>query len=164
MSRLDSFIRRVQAQRDCLNAAAHLLGSLPGPVLEIGLGNGRTYDHLRERFADREIFVFDRRVAAHPDCIPDASHMILGDFRETLPLAAERLGALAALAHVDCGSGDEAASRSLAREITAPLLRLLRPGALLISDQPMPHPDLEALTLPDGVAPDRYFIYRLGQP
>ena len=70
MSRLDSFIRRVTAQRDCLNAAAVLVRDLPGPVLEFGLGNGRTYDHLRSLLPDRQIFVFERQVAAHPDCIP----------------------------------------------------------------------------------------------
>ena len=87
MSRLDSFIRRLEAQRACLNHAAALIAGVDGAVLELGLGNGRTYDHLRALFPDREIFVFDRRVAAHPDCIPDDAHMILGDVRETLPAA-----------------------------------------------------------------------------
>ena len=64
MSRLDSFIRRMQGQRDCLNRAAELIAGIPGPVLELGLGNGRTYDHLKEILPDREIFVFDRRIAA----------------------------------------------------------------------------------------------------
>ncbi|MGH6887075.1 MAG: class I SAM-dependent methyltransferase, partial [Geminicoccales bacterium] len=48
MSRLDSFIRRLEAQRACLDLAAARIADLPGPVLELGLGNGRTYDHLRE--------------------------------------------------------------------------------------------------------------------
>ncbi|HTY69417.1 MAG TPA: class I SAM-dependent methyltransferase, partial [Alphaproteobacteria bacterium] len=38
MSRLDSFIRRLQAQRACLDWAIQAIRSLPGPVLEIGLG------------------------------------------------------------------------------------------------------------------------------
>jgi hypothetical protein len=50
MSRLDSFIRRLTAQRDILNSIVDLVGETQGPVLEFGLGNGRTYDHLRERF------------------------------------------------------------------------------------------------------------------
>ncbi len=53
------------AQRDCLALAARLVADVPGPVLELGLGNGRTYDHLREILPGREIFVFDRRVAAN---------------------------------------------------------------------------------------------------
>ena len=39
MSRLDSFLRRLQAQRGCLNDAAALVGARPGPVFELGLGN-----------------------------------------------------------------------------------------------------------------------------
>ena len=31
-----------------------------GPVIELGLGNGRTYDHLRERLPGRRIIAFDR--------------------------------------------------------------------------------------------------------
>ena len=61
MSRLERFILRLKAQRNCLDAAAAWLAGLDGPMLELGLGNGRTYDHLRERFPDREIFVFERR-------------------------------------------------------------------------------------------------------
>ncbi|MEE2981046.1 MAG: class I SAM-dependent methyltransferase, partial [Pseudomonadota bacterium] len=101
MSRLDSVIRRLETQRDCLDAAIGLIRSVGGPVLEIGLGNGRTYDHLRERCNGREIFVLDRRIAAHPDCVPDAAHMLLGDFAETMPGAGARIGALAALANAD---------------------------------------------------------------
>lgn len=104
MSRLDSFIRRVSAQRDCLNMAKDMIVDVPGPILELGLGNGRTFDHLRELFPDREIFVFDQRVAAHPDCIPDEDHMIIGDVTETLKGALNRIGAQAALAHCDIGS------------------------------------------------------------
>ena len=55
MSRLDSFIRRLEAQRACLNRAAELIRDIDGFVLELGLGNGRTYDHLRELFPDRDI-------------------------------------------------------------------------------------------------------------
>ena len=82
MSRLDSFIRRLEAQRVSRYAAAQIRG-MAGPVLELGLGNGRTYDHLRELLPEREIFVFEREVKAHPDCIPDAAHLILGDVRTT---------------------------------------------------------------------------------
>lgn len=36
---LDSFIRRMKAQSDCLNFAARKIAELPGPVVELGLGN-----------------------------------------------------------------------------------------------------------------------------
>ncbi|MGB1448128.1 MAG: class I SAM-dependent methyltransferase, partial [Arenicellales bacterium] len=54
MSRLDSMIRRLEAQRACLAAATESVRELPGAFLELGLGNGRTYDHLRELAPKRE--------------------------------------------------------------------------------------------------------------
>ncbi len=106
MSRLDINIRRLEAQRACLNRVAEQIRDLPGPVLELGLGNGRTYDHLRELLPEREIFVFERDVAAHPDCIPDDDHLYRGDFQDTLPGAAERFAGQVALVHADIGSAN----------------------------------------------------------
>ena len=163
MSRLDSFIRRVTAQRDCLNAAIELIAGVPGPVLELGLGNGRTYDHLRELFPDREIFVFDRRVAAHPDCIPDERHLMLGDIAETLAGALARIGARAALAHCDMGTGDRSANARLAATVAPTLSTLMAPGGVVISDQEYRAGGWTPLPLPPGVRPGRYFINRVGE-
>jgi len=160
MSRLDSAIRRLEAQRDCLDRAAELVCRLPGPVFEVGLGNGRTYDHLRKRMPERTILVFDRHVAAHPDCIPPAEHLFLGDFRETLPAAAERFRGSAALIHADIGSGDAAASRSLAHALKPAVIRLLARGGVLVSDQAFDDANLQGEALPAHVAPGRYFLYR----
>ena len=162
MSRLDSFIRRLEAQRDCLALAARLIAHLPGPVLELGLGNGRTYDHLRTLFPDREIFVFDRRIAAHPDCVPDADHMILGEVRETLPAARARIGAPAALAHCDVGTGVQADNDSLAAFLAKTIGALMAPGGIVVSDQRLHAAGWTALPLPPGVEPGRYFINRVG--
>ncbi len=151
----------MSAQRACLDAVTREIATLPGIVLELGLGNGRTFDHLRERLPDREIFVFDRRIAAHPDCIPDKAHMFLGDIREQLPLAAARLGRRAALIHCDMGSGRAAEDDALATEI-APLLQAMAlPGCVVLSDQAFQQPGWHAEGLPDGVSPGRYFIYRV---
>ena len=160
MSRLDSFIRRLEAQRACLGRAAELIRGLDGVVLELGLGNGRTYDHLRELLPDREIFVCEREVAAHPDCIPPRDRLILGDMRETLRDAGRRLGGPVALAHFDAGSGDAAANLALAERLGPDIAALLRPGAVLASDPPITAPQLEPLALPDGVAAGRYHLYR----
>ncbi len=162
MSRLDSFIRRLQAQRDCLAECARLVDGVPGPVLEFGLGNGRTYDHLRTLFPDREIFVFDRRIAAHPDCVPDAAHMLLGDFDDTMPSAGARIGAPAALAHFDVGSPDPASNGALAERLVALAAPLLAPGGVVVSDLELPAPAWSALALPDGIRDGRYFMYRVG--
>jgi hypothetical protein len=162
MSRLDSFIRRLEAQRDCLGHAVELIASIPGPVLELGLGNGRTYDHLRGLLPDREIFVFDRRVAAHADCIPDDRHLILGELVETLREACPRIGAAAALAHCDLGSGDVRRDRALAAMVAPALALLMAPGGIIVGDQDYRVDGWSRLGLPPGIAPGRYFLYRAG--
>jgi hypothetical protein len=133
---------------------------LPGNVLEFGLGNGRTYDHLREQLAGRDIYVFERKVAAHPDCIPPNDRLFIGDFLDSLPTAIGRLGQDTALANLDIGSGDEAASRQLASAMTPFVLQLLKPRGILISDQPVASAALETLPLPAGIRPGRYFLHR----
>ena len=159
MSRLDSFIRRLEAQRACLNRAAALIGGIDGFVLELGLGNGRTYDHLRDLFPDRDIYVCERLVAAHPDCVPPAERLILGDMRETLPGLESRFGGRVALAHFDAGSGDAAANLALAAELTGSIVRLLCRGGVLVSDPPIAAAGLEPLPLPGGIAAGRYHLY-----
>ena len=160
MSRLDSFIRRLQAQRACLDRATTLIRDLPGPVLELGLGNGRTYDHLRARLPGRDIIAFDRQLAAHPDCIPPPGFLILGDLLETLPPMIARIGKSAALIHTDVGSGDAAANLRLAAAIAPMIDRLAAPGGIVLSDQALAAPRLRPESLPDDVPVGRYFLYR----
>ena len=162
MSRLDSVIRRLEAQRACLNLVAEEIRDLPGLVLELGLGNGRTYDHLREALPDREIFVFEREVAADLDCVPDTDHLLLGDIRETLPAAVLRFGPSAALVHSDMGTGDADLNRRLAVFLATCLPGLLRPGGVVISDQEVILEGAVTLPLPEGVRPGRYFMCRVG--
>lgn len=160
MSRLESFIRRLAAQRDCIDHAAELVAALPGPVIELGLGNGRTYDHLRERFPGRDIFVFDRAIKAHPDCVPPPALTILGEFQETLGRASTTIGKPVAFAHCDTGSGDRARTAAQAAWLGPALRPLLAKGAVVASDQPLVEDGYEALTLPSGVKPGRYFLLR----
>ena len=160
MSRLDSFIRRLEAQRACLGEAVRLTEGVEGFVLELGLGNGRTYDHLREICPRREIYVFDRQVNAHPDCVPAADHLFLGEITATLPQALARLGSNAVLVHTDVGTGDQKANERLAATI-APMIRgIMRIGGIVISDQPMIAAGLAPTHLPEGAKPGRYFMLR----
>jgi S-adenosyl-L-methionine methyltransferase len=159
MSRLDSMIRRLTTQRMCLDWAAALLAALPGPLLEFGLGNGRTYDHLREILPDREIFVFDRQVGAHPDCIPSQDRLILGEFRVTAKGSVDRFKGKAALIHADVGSGDPIASRALANELCPSWVLMLRADGLLLSDQPL-HNEMLTELAPPQIIPGRYFIFK----
>lgn len=161
MSRLDLNIRRLIAQRACLDRAAELIRDVPGPAFELGLGNGRSYDHLREILPGREIFVFDREVAAHPDCIPDQAHLFLGEIRETLPRARERFAGRVALIHADVGSANLERDRRLAAMIATELPALLRRGGIVAADRDVGFPGAEAVGLPEGAAPGLYFLYRM---
>lgn len=160
MSRLDSFLRRLLAQRGCLDAAVAQVGDRAGPVFELGLGNGRTYDHLRELCPGREIFVFERRVCAHPDCIPDAEHLFEGELADTLAAAEPRFAGKIVLIHADLGSGQAEQDARTAALVSARLPAFLAPGAVIVSDQKLSLPMAEALPLPADVQPGRYFMYR----
>ncbi len=161
MSRLDSAIRRLKAQRACLDHAAELIAAVKGPVVELGLGNGRSFDHLRQILPEREIFAFDRQVDAHPDCIPDAKHLVLGDFKDTLPNALVRIGAHAALVHADTGTGEAGRNAKLAAWLSPRIVALTAPDGVILSDQELLGIAAKALPLPGGVPPGRYFLYRV---
>jgi trans-aconitate methyltransferase len=158
MSRLDSVIRRLTAQRDILN---HLAASdvLPrtGAIFEIGLGNGRTYSHLRELFPNRRIVAFDRQLAAHATSTPAPADLVLGEIAETAPAFA---GSGAALIHADIGTGYPDRDAQTLTWLPQLAQSLLAPGGIAISGLPLVDPVLTALPLPDGIEGDRYFLYR----
>jgi len=160
MSRLDSVIRRLQAQRACLEWAAELIAPLPGVILEIGLGKGRTFDHLRQILPGREIFVFERMVAQGAEAMPDSGNLVLGELCDTLPSVASRFANAAALIHSDIGSGDARITENLAAFLSDRLPRFLGCGGVLVSDQELTPQGLTRLPPPAGVAPARYYLYR----
>jgi hypothetical protein len=155
-SRLDSFIRRLTAQRDILNAVCAEL-TLDGPVLELGLGNGRTFSHLRALMPGRRIIAFDRALGAHASSIPPQGDLVLGEISET---AAGYAGIGAALVHADIGTGyDDKDARTLTW-LPGLIARLLAPGGVAVSGLPLERPELEPLSLPSTVRVGRYFLYR----
>ena len=160
MSRLDSVIRRLAAQRDCLNHAAGLVAGVNGVVLELGLGNGRTFDHLRELFPEREIHVFERQVAAHPDCVPEPERLILGDVEAALVRERARFVGRVALAHIDLANGVAAASDRLFAAIAGLLQPLMAPGGVVVSERELRGMPWTELALPQGVPRERYWLYR----
>ncbi|WP_210484542.1 class I SAM-dependent methyltransferase [Microvirga antarctica] len=160
MTRLDSVIRRLTAQRDLLDWATAQLAP-EGLVLEVGLGNGRTYDHLRDRLPGREIYVFERSPAAHPASTPPDDFLLVGDVFDTVPRFTERFGrGSAALIHVDIGTGDEDRNRALALELSPLLEALLQPGGLLLGDRAFAMNGSTDIGAQTGVAKGRYFVYR----
>jgi hypothetical protein len=150
----------MQAQRDCLNTVAGMIADVPGSVFDLGLGNGRTFDHLREMLPDREVFVFDRVVNTNPKSTPDGDHLFLGEVVDQLAAQQDRFVGGVALVHSDLGTGTAEDA-----PLTAALIPLLRPllanGAVLVANNPFPDAGWEALPLPDGVPAERYFMYRV---
>jgi hypothetical protein len=159
-SLLERMIARLVAQRACLEAAATLISDVPGPVLELGLGKGRTYDHLRCLFPDREIFAFDRHVHAPAGYVPDPAHLLLGDLRATLPRARELIGVPAALVHADIGTDDAQADAALAAALAPLIDRLLSPRGIILSDRAMQQARWASLPLPDE-AHWPYYMYQV---
>lgn len=158
MSRLDSFIRRLTAQRDILNHI-HADFDLPanGAIMEVGLGNGRTFNHLRELYPDREIIAFDRAMGAHASSVPEEGHFIVGEISQTAPAF---VGSGAAMVHADIGTGyaeKDAITLTWLPQLAAGMLAT---GGIAISGLPLEEPTLEPLPVPASVPQDRYFLYR----
>ena len=161
MSRLDSAIRRLTSQKIALEWAACKVARQDGIILELGLGNGRTYDHLRETLPNRDIYVFERKIAAHPDCIPEERFQFLGDFRDSLPIANKKLGANSILAHLDIGTGEKKASKQLAEQIGPLVLRLMKRESIIVSDQELISCSHIRIDPPLNIPKGRTFIYNL---
>ena len=159
MSRLDLFINRMVSQRACLNHAAQQTADLSGPVFELGLGNGRTYHHMVEIMPDRDIFVFERSPASHPDSTPPDDMLILGDVRDTLPQALNRFGPTATLIHADLGGHNREKNDAFARLVSPLIEPILAKGGLMVSSDKMYFGALTEQPLPVGAVPGRCFIY-----
>lgn len=160
MSRLDLFIDRMVSQRACLDHAARLTADLPGPVYELGLGNGRTYHHMCQIMAPRDIWVFERAVASHPDSTPPEDRVILGDVFDTLPEAGERFGQTARLIHADLGGHNAEKNVIFAKKISPVIEPLLAVGGLMVSSDRMFFANLEEVALPKDAVEGRCFIYK----
>ena len=159
VSRLEFMIRRLTAQHALLAEAAGLIAGRPGCVFELGLGSGRTFDHLRKILPQREIFAFDRAISAHPKCIPDADHLILGEIRETLRFCAPRVPGKPALINIDLGSGDPTQDL-ITRAWLSPLIaEWADPGTIVLTDRPL-EGRFEELTRPAGCPQSGHMLLR----
>lgn len=158
MSRLESMRRRLTAQIDGLNWAAEQTSGLSGDVLELGLGNGRTYDHLRERLPQRRIWVIDREMNAHPSCVPPSEDFLQGDADRMLERMAQA-GTRLALVHYELGIGVPEKDAAKSRALSPLIAPLLVPGGLVISQDPLE--GFEQIAGPDTVTGERYLFYRV---
>ncbi|CUH88935.1 S-adenosyl-L-methionine methyltransferase [Phaeobacter sp. CECT 5382] len=157
MSRLDSMLRRFTAQRDGLNWAAQQIAGTAGDVLDMGLGNGRTYDHLREILPDRRVWVIDRVLQCHPSCVPPEADFLQGEAVPMLNrLSAE--GHKIALAHYDFGYGVKDKDVAEAAAMSPVIASVMAEGGVVVSGQPLV--GFEELKGPDGIPEGRYMFYR----
>jgi hypothetical protein len=108
---------------------------------------------------DREIFVFERQPAAHPDFMPDARHLIIGDLAHTLPRVGDAIPTAAALVHSDLGSADSECDRRLSAWL-ADVLPLMCPDGLVASDRELASAALLPLPLPPPAEPGDYCFHR----
>ena len=157
MSRLDSMLRRFTAQRDGLNWAAAEIAGVAGDVLDMGLGNGRTYDHLRETLPDRRVWVIDRVLQCHPSCVPPEEDFLQG---EAVPML-ERLkaeGHKIVLAHYDFGFGVKEQDVAEAAAMSPVIASVMAKGGIVVSGQPLV--GYEELKGPEGIPEGRYLFYR----
>lgn len=164
MSHLDNLIRRFCAQRDMLNTALGLLqveGFDPSSIaVELGLGSGRSYDHLREALGGRALYAFDFEVATHPGFEPPGEYLVLGDILERFPDFARKRERTACLVHVDIGTRDRVTDAQRYAALIPAIVRITVPRAIVVSDRPLPGAALDAIS--PGPAPGKwpYFLYR----
>jgi len=151
----------MRAQRDCLNFAAQKIHALAGPVLELGLGNGRTYDHLKQIMPNRDIYVFDRNGKSFASCSPPEDKIFIGNVTETLIQAIRILRKSAVLTHYDIATTNRDKSIKLAGQVSPLLYELMLPGSLVVSSVEMPFCQWSAVPLPVSVKSGRYFIYKV---
>lgn len=147
-SLLDRMIDRMTVQRNALAWAERAVAGRDGLVLEVGLGKGRTFDHLRHLFPPRDILVFDMWVRVPPELTPDEDRLFVGDFKETMPAAAARFGRCARLAHADFGSTDRNHDAAQAAWLAPLIDALVLPGGVVLSDRPLDRPNWTRLDLP----------------
>lgn len=157
MSRLDSFIRRMSAQRDILNDLTSRIGGIAGAVFEFGLGSGRTYDHLRELFPDRRIIVFESESRGLPLHRVAMDDLLLGDIRTTTSSLPD---GCAVLIHTDIETGVAEVDAALAAWLPGLVARLLVPGGYAATSANLLDPRLRPCPLPKGVQDGRYHVLR----
>lgn len=164
MSRLHSFQNRLNAQKLLLERAADLVKETPGAILDLGLGSGRTYNHMVHLFPDRDVFALDRQVNARPAYIPPSDRIIVGEISETLPFCPQRIDQPIAVLHNDLGSGDDLSNYCVAQWLAPLISPLITVGGIVLTSFEMDLPRCEKLPLPEGIKKKRYNIYRCVQP
>lgn len=157
MSRLESMMRRLTAQKLGLEWAVEMTKDLQGDALEIGLGNGRTYDHMREILPDRRIWVIDRILQCHPSCIPPEENFLMGEADKMLEKLKTKSNPIV-VAHYDCGVGIKEDDVAEAAWLSPMIASIMAPNGIIVSGQPLV--GITPVDGPKGIAADRYYFYK----
>lgn len=158
MSRLESMMRRLTAQKLGLEWAAELTQIMAGDALEIGLGNGRTYDHLRGILPNRRVWVIDRILQCHPSCVPPKEDFIMGEAEDVLAKL-KTMQSKIVLAHYDFGTGIKEQDVAEAARLSPMIADIMVPSGIIVSGQPLV--GIAQLEGPENIAADRYYFYKI---
>lgn len=156
LSRLERNVLRLQSCVACLDYALAETAELGGVIFELGLGNGRSYHHLKLRRPGWDIYVFEFDVCPHPDSMPDPDHLIAGDILEKLPAMADRFAGQVTLVHADLGGADAEANARLAAAVAPHLRRAMHPEGLIVTSTPFP--GFAEVPTPEGAVAGKYFV------
>ncbi len=147
----------MSAQRDILNDLAFRMDGIAGTILEFGLGSGRTYDHLLEKFPARRILVFESIVKDLPLQRVPPDNLLIGDIRaSTEPLP----DGCAALIHTDIETGVREHDVELTAWLPKLIARLLVSGGYAVSSSNLLDPRLHPCPVPSGIEDNRYHLLR----
>ena len=160
MSRLEDLTHRFLTQRAALDLGVELIADIDGIIVELGLGKGRTFDHLRERLSGRTIYVFDHELSCEPEYAPAPEYRMFGNITETLPAFCERFSGQAALIHSDVGTRDREHDQPLVDCIATQLETLITAGGVIVSDRPMQQRGWSTLPSLREMEHFPYFMYR----
>jgi hypothetical protein len=108
----------------------------------------------------RDIYVFERKVAAHPACIPPDDRLFLGEARQPIP-GREEAGRQRGADPHRSRTGDHQANMAMGRWLGPALDALAAPGGFILANQPLDVARWRREANPPGVPTDRYYLYRV---
>ena len=127
---------------------------------ELGLGNGRTYDHLRTRLPDWRVVVFERNPQPNEKSWPPECDLYVGDIQHTATMFAADHGPCASLVHADLGDGSETYNEELQQWLPGVCHALAAGDGWVISSTPLAHRKLELFEWTDLGKLSHYSVYR----
>ena len=130
MTRLDSAIRRLHgAARRARLGRWRVIRPCPDSSWNSGSATGAPTIICATRLPGREIYVFERAPAAHPDCMPPPDRLVVGDILAdaAAPSSSGSGAHSAVLIHADIGTGDEDRNGRLALRLSPLVEPLLAP-------------------------------------